>query len=202
MSPRAGLDPGAVVQAAAALVDAEGLESLSISRLAHSLGVKAPSLYNHIGGLPGLRRELALAGHRQLARRLSEAAIGRSWPEALLAVASAYRACIKEHPGIYAASLRASANQENPDDELVQAEAHLLQLVMRIIHTFGLSGDDAIHAARGLRSLVHGFTTLEMAGGFGLPLSLDESFQRLVRLLMVGLQQPYHSTSPPAQQAP
>lgn len=188
MSPRAGLDTHAVVQAAAVLADTEGLEALSITRLAQTLGVKAPSLYNHIGGLPGLRRELALAGYRDLARRLGDAAIGRSGPDALLAVADTYRAYIKDHPGIYTAGLRASGNQETVDDELVQAEERVLHIVMRIIDTFGLAGDDAIHAARGLRSLVHGFATLEISGGFGLPISLDESFQRLIYLLIQGLQ--------------
>jgi len=201
MSPRAGLDKNAVVQAAARLVDTAGLDALSISRLAHGLGIQAPSIYNHVGGLPGLRRELALAGYRDLARHLGDAAIGRSGPDALLAVAGAYRAYIKEHPGIYAAGLRASGNQETVDEELVQAEERLLHIVMRIIHSFGLTGEDAIHAARGLRSLVHGFATLENSGGFGLPISLDKSFQRLIQLLILGMQQQVQSVSHSSPQA-
>lgn len=46
-----------------------------------------------------------------------------------------------------------------------------------------LRGEDAPHAARGLRSLAHGFATLQAAGGFGLPLECDESFHRLVAML-------------------
>lgn len=188
MSPRAGLDQTAVVQAAAALVDAEGLDALSITRLAQILGVKAPSLYNHVGGLPGLRRELALSGLRELAARLGDAAVGCSGPAALQAAAAAYRAFIKEHPGVYAAGLRASGNLEYEDEELRRLEERSLHIVLRIIASFGLEGEEAIHAARGLRSLVHGFATLELAGGFGLPLSLDESFQRLTDLLIQGIQ--------------
>jgi hypothetical protein len=52
-----------------------------------------------------------------------------------------------------------------------------------------LNGDDAIHAVRALRSLVHGFATLEVSGGFGIPLDLDESFHRLVDLFIAGIQQ-------------
>jgi len=196
------LDTAAVVQAAAALVDAEGLEALSLTRLARTLGVKAPSLYNHIGGLPGLQRALALAGYRDLAQRIADAAIGRAGPDALLAVADAYRAYIKAHPGVYTAGLRASDNQATTDDELIQEEERLLQIVMRIIHIFDLAGDDAIHAARGLRSLVHGFATLEIAGGFGLPIDLDESFQRLVQMLILGMQQQSKSISSPLTPAP
>ena len=36
-----------IVEAAAALVDAEGLEAVSVRRLATELGVQGPSLYNH-----------------------------------------------------------------------------------------------------------------------------------------------------------
>jgi len=35
---------------------------------------------------------------------------------------------------------------------------------------------------------VHGFTTLEVSGGFGMPLDLDESFARLVNLFIAGLE--------------
>lgn len=190
MSPRAGLDKAAVVQAAATLVNAEGLEALSITRLSDRLGVQAPSIYNHVDGLPALRRELALLGLREMEQRMSDAAIGRSGPECLYAVAEAYRAFIKASPGVYAAGLRSSGAMQTNDEELRAAEERVLRIVMAIIKSFGLEGAEGLHAARGLRSLVHGFATLEIAGGFGLPLDLDESFQRLLQLLVLGMQHP------------
>ena len=42
------------------------------------------------------------------------------------------------------------------------------------------TGDDMIHAIRGLRALMHGFVSLEAAGGFAMPQDLDESYRRLV----------------------
>ena len=48
MAHRAGLDRAAVVEAAARLVDEEGVEQLSLGRLAERLGVRSPSLYNHV----------------------------------------------------------------------------------------------------------------------------------------------------------
>src|SRR5512135_163248 len=86
------LDTAAVVQAAADLIEAEGLEALSLGRLAKQLDVQTPSLYNHIDGLPGLYRELALRSTRELGEALGRAAIGKSGPAALLALAEAYRA--------------------------------------------------------------------------------------------------------------
>ena len=60
------LNTATVVQAAIELIEAEGLEALSLGRLARQLAVQTPSLYNHINGLPGLQRELALMSTRDL----------------------------------------------------------------------------------------------------------------------------------------
>ena len=54
MSPRSNLTKQAVVRAAAELIHTEGLEALSLSRLADKLDIRTPSLYNHVNGLPGL----------------------------------------------------------------------------------------------------------------------------------------------------
>lgn len=186
--PRLGLDKTAVVEAAAAILNAEGVGALTLNRLAQELGVKPPSLYNHIDGLAGLQRELALMNARALGERFTRAAIGQSGPAALIAVARAYRAYIKESPGVYLASLRSSGAQQPVDAELSAAEEPSLRVALAVIASFGLSGNDALHAARGLRSLVHGFATLEIAGGFGLPLDLDESFDRLLQMFVRALQ--------------
>jgi len=44
-----------------------------------------------------------------------------------------------------------------------------------------------VHAARGLRSVAHGFATLEVAGGFGIALEPEESFVRLLEAFAAGL---------------
>jgi AcrR family transcriptional regulator len=188
MSPRPGLDTARVVQAAAGLVNEGGLESLTLNRVAENLGVQTPSLYNHVDGLPGLRRELALLSTRTLGQRLAEAAIGRSGSEAVVALAQAYRAYIQENPGLYAAGLRASGTQPAPDERQQAAEERVVQVGLAVMGSFGLKGEDALHALRAFRSLVHGFATLEAAGGFGLPLDCDESFRRLVEMFVGGLQ--------------
>jgi AcrR family transcriptional regulator len=188
MSPKAGLDKTRVIQAAAELLNEEGAPALTLGRLAAHLGVQTPSLYNHVDGLPGLYRELALMNARALGDRLVEAAIARSGPDALRAVAQAYRDYIKEFPGLYSSSLRASGNLAPVDVELEQEEARMVQVGLAVMTSFGLKQEDAVHAVRGFRSLVHGFATLEIAGGFGLPLDCDESFRRLVDAFVLGLQ--------------
>jgi AcrR family transcriptional regulator len=188
MPRKNGLDRASVVQAAIELLNSEGSQGLTLSRLAERLGVQSPSLYNHIDGLPGLYRELALWNARSLGDRLAQAAIGRSGPAALIALAQAYRSYIKEYPGVYLASLRASGTQPDPNPQLMTAEERVVQVALAVIASFGLTGADALHAVRGLRSLVHGFATLEIAGGFGLPLDCDESFKRMIEMFIEGVQ--------------
>jgi AcrR family transcriptional regulator len=188
MSPRSNLTKQAVVQAAANLINAEGLGALSLGHLAKDLGIRTPSLYNHVDGLPGLLRELSILNARNLADRLNEAAIGHSGPELVRAVMQAIRAYIKEYPGLYLSTVRASGTHAEVDPALEKEEARSVKVGMAVMSSFGLEGEDAIHAVRGLRSVVHGFATLEISGGFGIPLDLDESFSRLVDLFIAGLE--------------
>src|SRR6201999_3336727 len=46
--PRPGLSPDAIVEAAMRLADAEGLEAVSMARVAHELGFTTMSLYRHV----------------------------------------------------------------------------------------------------------------------------------------------------------
>lgn len=179
-----GLTQEQVVGRAAQLVDADGFDSLTLAAVATRLGVRTPSLYNHVDGLPGLRRLLALRGLRALAELLRDAALARGGDAGLLALATAYRTFAREHPGLYRALQQAPAAA---DDELAAAAGAVLEPLLAVLRSYGLEGDDAIHAIRGVRSALHGFAELERAGGFGIDLDLDESYRRLVETVGAGL---------------
>jgi AcrR family transcriptional regulator len=184
--PRAGLDTEAVVAAAARTADAEGLDAVTLARLAADLGIRAPSLYAHVGGLADLRRRLGARGARELAARLQAAAAGRARRDALDAVANAYRDYAREHPGTYAA-LQQPLTVEADGAESAAAQAAAVDVVLAVLRGYDLEGDEAIHATRAFRAALHGFAALEAEGGFGIPLSLDESFERLVDVFDRGL---------------
>lgn len=176
--PRAGLSRAVVVAEAARVADEVGLERLTLAAVAGRLGVRLPSLYKHIAGLEALQVHLAAAAGRELAAELSAATVGRSRGDALLAMAHAYRAFALRRPGAYAATLRAP---EDGDEEHQAAAMAVLQVVLSVLAGFGLEGEDAIDAVRGLRALLHGFVAIEAAGGFKLPQDLDRSYRRLVQ---------------------
>lgn len=181
MSPRRGLTSESVVDAAVAIVDLEGPDALTLSRVAAELGVKAPSLYNHVDGLESLRRAVALRAVEDMASALGGAAMGRAGADALAAVAAAFRTYAVEHPGRYGMTTRA-----RPDDEEFHAASMKpVEPVLAILRGYDIEGDEAIHAARALRSALHGFVSLETGGGFGLGVDVDESYEWLVRSLSI-----------------
>src|SRR6476620_2084776 len=100
MPPKAGLDHDAVVQAAAALADTAGISQFTLADLAARLGVRTPSLYDSVAGLPALHRDLALLGARELGARLHRAAIGKSGDAAVQAHCHAYRTFVNERQGL------------------------------------------------------------------------------------------------------
>jgi hypothetical protein len=134
----------------------------------------------------GVKRDLALYCQRQLLERLIRATIGKSGAEAIFALADAYRAYARERPGRYALTLQAP----DPGDREMQAVAQELVDVGRaVLAPYRLSEEEAIHAIRSLRSIVHGFSSLELADGFGMPVELDASFHWLIELFVDGLEQ-------------
>jgi AcrR family transcriptional regulator len=181
---RAGLSAEAVVDAAAQLADREGLEAVTLARLAADAGVRAPSLYAHVDGLGDLHRRLAMRGRLDLAAAMRHAATGRSGADALRAIADALREYGRDHNGTYLAAQRAPASD---DAEALAAAGEVVDVVVAVLAGYGLEGDDAIHATRAVRAALHGFATLETSGGFAIDLDLDESFARMVEVLDRGM---------------
>jgi AcrR family transcriptional regulator len=181
---RAGLDISAVLAAAAEIADARGVEELTLATLAQKLEIRSPSLYNHVHGLPGLRRQLVLYAYAQLKEALTRAAVGKAEDEAIRSVAEAYRAFVHRHPGVYEAAERYA---DLSDPETNRAAGEIVELLIRVLEPYGLEQEEAVHVIRGLRSMAHGFATIERSGGFGIPIDLDESYRRLIDAYLSGL---------------
>lgn len=182
--PRAGLSEARVVGEAEQIADEVGLSRLTIAALAQRLGVRQPSLYKHIGGMDDLQRSIALRAKKELADTLARATVGRSRGDAVESMSKAYRQWAREHPGRYMAAQRAPAPGDADDEAASRAAT---QVVFDVLAGYQLHDDDAVDATRALRSALHGFVTLEAAGGFGLPVDIDRSFDRLVRSLVTAL---------------
>lgn len=91
------VNPQRVLDAALELIDAEGLDALSMRRLAAELGVQAPSLYHHVSG----KAELLASLVEQVGAGADASWFGAcGWDEALLRWGRTYHAALAAHPGL------------------------------------------------------------------------------------------------------
>jgi len=196
--PRAGLNTDRVVAAAAELADEVGPDELTLAALAARLGVRQPSLYRHVASLDSLRQLIAKRGKAEAGDVLGRAAIGLARDDALAAMAHAWRAWARDHPGRYQIAERVRA----PGDADHQAVSdRFVAVIAAVMAGYGLHGDDAIDAIRVFRSALHGFVALEANGGFGMPVSVDRSFDRLVHALVRAMSS-WSTASEPGREVP
>ncbi|CAM4404050.1 TetR family transcriptional regulator [Bacillus manliponensis] len=180
MSPRVGLTLQRVVATAEHIADTSGLQEVTLSVLAKRLGVRSPSLYNHVSNLHDVRKHLGISGLEKLYMTLKRAVDGKVKDEAIYALGKAYVSFVRTHPGLYEATFL-------QDEEVGRAGDKIVQLCLSILKQYHLEEEEALHATRGLRSICHGFSSLEQRGGFGLPLHVDESLELLLEAFVKGL---------------
>ncbi|WP_030486909.1 TetR/AcrR family transcriptional regulator [Micromonospora chokoriensis] len=183
--PKARLTPASVTEAGAALADEVGYENLSMGLLAERLGIKTPSLYKHVTSQADLAHRIAILAMTEMGDAIRDATQGRSGSDALVAGAQAMRTHVRKHPGRYAAGN--TARPTGPDDPLIPATERVLASWAAMLSGYRLDPGQQIHAMRMLRSVLHGFATLEAADGFQIDTSVDESFTWLINFIDHGL---------------
>ena len=181
---RIPLDQLQVIDVAARLADSDGLENLTLTKIAAELGVQQPALYRHVESWNDLLRLLSLRGREMLADELAAAAIGLSGDEAVAAVGRAWRLQVTTHPGLYEATDRYPCAG---DVELEEAVERIVEVIAQALRGFELDDDHRVHAARALRSAFHGFGHLEAGDGHPHPHDLDDTFDGMIELLCAGI---------------
>ncbi|HEY0536006.1 MAG TPA: WHG domain-containing protein [Actinoplanes sp.] len=180
--PRAGLDTATVVAAGAALADEVGFAGLTMGLLAERLGVRTPSLYKHIAGQEDLNRRIAALALDEAADAVGAAIQGYAGRDALAAAARAFRGYVLAHPGRYAATIGVV-----PDEALAEAGERALGSFRAVLRSYPIEPENLDHALRAVRSLFHGFATLQAANGFQWSADVDQSFEWLIGMADRGL---------------
>jgi len=181
--PRAGLDRAAVVDLAIAVVDdggPTGFTDLTLASVAARAGVAVPSLYKHVDGLPGLRRDVALVCVQEFAEIMRNC-------DTLSEIGYATRAYALATPGRYDAVQGTAWVHDPAAEALREASAAVVEDLARAVASLGVPAENRIDAVRAVRASVHGFVVLELGGGFGMPEDVDASFAFLVDGLVGGL---------------
>ncbi|MBG0823569.1 WHG domain-containing protein [Planomonospora sp. ID91781] len=179
---RAGLTADRVTLAGAELADEVGLEHVTMSAVARRLGVKDASLYVHVRGLEDLRGRIALLAADEKTVRVAEATAGRAGKDALVAFANAWRTYARAHPGRYSAT----QIPMRIDPELAArapGPRRAVELTYSMLRAYALAEPDLTDAARLVRSTLHGFVSIEAAGGFAHARPAESSWTRCLDAL-------------------
>lgn len=180
-----GLTREQILRAAVALVEERGAPELSMRELAERLGVKTPSLYNHVASMEALLTEVCRYAVAQFTAAQLEAMEGLRGDEAVRALAGAYRAFARGRAGLYRAIVAIPAAQS---EALTRTAAAVAEPALRALADYPFTKTQRQHWQRVLRSFLHGFAAQEQAGYFAhFPVPADESFALAVQCFLDGL---------------
>ncbi len=182
---RAGLDKKLIVERAARLANEMGIDNITLKLIADEFGVQTPSLYNHVKSLDDLKKSLMLYGWKQLEEKLLMAVVGVSGYEALRAMCYAFYEYATSNPGVFNAMLWYNKFQ---DEETLDATKQLFVVLFKIMGTLNIPDETINHLIRTFRGFLEGYSLLVNNGAFGNPISIKESFELSVEVLLAGIE--------------
>jgi AcrR family transcriptional regulator len=142
-----------IVLVARELLEEEGIEALTMRRLADRLGIRAPSLYKHLPNKAALEVAIIATGFEEAAAAFEAAGDGDGDGGRLAALAAAYRTFALAHPHLY----RLMTDRPLPRDQLPPGlEDRTSAPLVRAV------GDPS--RARAVFAFAHGMVLLELTG--------------------------------------
>jgi AcrR family transcriptional regulator len=173
-----------IVLAGRRILEAEGLESLTMQRVALAVGVRPPSLYKHVHDRGDLIRLIGSAVVLDLGQRLDESVRSGDPRHAVRRMLEAFRTFAHTNPEGYQLLFARLPEGWRADDALT---AGISQAVVRAVGDL-TGGDHALEAARTVVAWAHGFLSMELAGAVRPGGDVDEAFafgiERITAALM------------------
>jgi AcrR family transcriptional regulator len=177
-----------IVHRARGMIENDGVEALSLGKLAADLGIAAPSLYNHFKNKTALLQAVNVETARALVAALTAGMQQQAADEAagaheqLMGMAAAYRAFVRENPASYDLAFTNTIPDLHLDSQLAEALAQPLQAIMAA----HVGEARSLAALRGAWALLHGFATLEITGQFRRGGDLDAAFTQVFAAYLDG----------------
>lgn len=137
-------------------------DGLSLRAVAAVLGVKAPSLYRYFPNKSALELAVAEAALKQMCSELEPAGALAEPKAKFMGTANAYVHFAREHYALYSYVFQGRVQGAYSSKEGKAVWNALLEAVSRVSGT-----DDDTASTVAIWSFLHGYATLEHAGGFG-----------------------------------
>ena len=166
MAAPIGISKTQVIDAAEQILTEKGnIADISLSEVADKTGIRVQSLYAHVDGMNGLRREIALRSLDQLAHTVTDAALGRSGLTAVEAILQAQLTFAITRPGFFAATIHPPGD----DQELGDAIAAVQRPLDLVLERLGIADPEKTHWTRLVLSSIYGYSLLSRDQQLTLP---------------------------------
>ncbi|WP_289501535.1 WHG domain-containing protein [Gloeocapsopsis sp. IPPAS B-1203] len=169
----------------------EGLQALSMRRIAQIVGCSTTVLYTMFGSKQGLVEELYLKGFAMLRQTLEAVPQSDNWLEYLIALGEAYRAFALANSTYYAVMFCQTSPEFTPTKSCIQQSwssfALLVSTVQACIDAETFVENNAQEVAKMLWAVVHGHVGLELTGHFTDSASAAARFNHTIRIILAGL---------------
>src|SRR4051812_27595118 len=171
-----GLTPRAreMVAAAREILEEEGLDALTMRRIAQRLGIRAPSLYKHFPDKESLEAAIISAAFEEQAGVFERAVEEGDVP--LEALGAAYRRFALSHPHLY----RLMTDRELRRDLLAPGVEDRAGLTI-----YRAAGEDT-DRARAAWAFAHGMAMLELTNRFPAGADIDAAWREGIRAFRNG----------------
>jgi len=174
-----------IVAAGRELLEAGGLDAVTMLAVAERVGVRAPSLYKRFADRGALIGAIGTAALEDLADALKAPARDPDPAAALIRIAAAFRAFAKRNPHAYELLFMNLPPGSRPPAELnAGTAAPLLEVTERLV-----GAGRSLEAARLVTAFAHGFVSMEITGAFRLGGDVDEAFRYGVTVLVDALRE-------------
>ncbi len=152
---RKTLSRRAVIEAALAVGDSEGLDAVSLRRVARELGVTPMALYRYVDSKEGL---LAAVAERAFEEFELPAETDDDWREEMKALARSFRRLLLAHPTV------AALFSSHPA-EISRNGARIIEVVLGVLRRAGFPPHEAALVESECERFILGLVVLEMGGG-------------------------------------
>lgn len=177
-----------IVQTASAIADQEGLNKVTLKRIAQELGIRSPSLYNHINSLDDLWREIAHTGMKTMNYEMKESVLGKSGNTAVKATGAAYLTYMIAHPGIYEAIQWAVWHGTRETEQLFEVYTEFLK---KLILSLDLKNGNIEEIVTVLTGVLHGYTTMQLGRSLRNPEQSLLDLQNTLEIVLLGIAEKY-----------
>lgn len=177
-----------VINTASNIADEQGLHNVSLKIVAERLGIKTPSLYNHINNLEDLLREVAHKGMTSMNERMEKAAIGKTAEIAIKAVAIEYLNFMIEHPGVYETIQWATWNGTHETAQIFENYTDLLKTLICSCEVERANIEEILNLLTGI---IHGYTTLQLRYAFDNPEQVRLNLTKALDIVLLGVHETY-----------